>query len=127
VSHIGGAQILASTNPVTAWRLLPMRSGFDVNGMWTSAEQDEAPMREAITGIDLVAFGTIAVLALCIGVCALADAIIRVVTWQRPLNFAVAILTLASAILAALYVFVRDVPPQLQQQSYRRHRPWNFK
>jgi hypothetical protein len=36
-------------------------------------------LRDAITGIGLVAFGTIAVLALCIGVCALADAIIRVV------------------------------------------------
>jgi len=36
-------------------------------------------MRDAITGIGLVAFGTIAVLALCIGVCALADAVVRVV------------------------------------------------
>ena len=35
-------------------------------------------MRDGIIGIGLVAFGTIAVLALCIGVCALADAIIRV-------------------------------------------------
>jgi hypothetical protein len=35
-------------------------------------------MREAIAGISLVAFGTVAVLALCIGVCALADAVIRV-------------------------------------------------
>ena len=39
----------------------------------------EAPMRDAITGIGLVAFGAIAVLALCIGVCALADAVMRVV------------------------------------------------
>jgi hypothetical protein len=45
----------------------------------------------------------------------------------EAVNFPVAILTLASAILAALYVFVRDVPPRPQQQSYRRHRPWNFK
>jgi hypothetical protein len=36
-------------------------------------------MREAITGIGLVTFGTIAVLALCIGVCVVADAITRVV------------------------------------------------
>ena len=41
--------------------------------------QEELKPRDAITGIDLVAFGTIAVLTLCIGVCALADAIIRVV------------------------------------------------
>ena len=39
----------------------------------------EVPMRDAITGIGLMAFGAIAVLALCIGVCALADAVIRVV------------------------------------------------
>ncbi len=37
----------------------------------------EARMKDAITGIGLVAFGTIAVAGLCIGVCALADAIIR--------------------------------------------------
>jgi len=36
-------------------------------------------MDERITGIGLFAFGTIAVLTLCIGVCALVDAIIRVV------------------------------------------------
>ena len=42
-------------------------------------QNEEAPMREAITGIGLVAFGTIAVLALSIGVCALADAVVRVV------------------------------------------------
>ena len=36
-------------------------------------------MRDAITGIGLIAFGTIAVLALCIAVCALADAVVRVV------------------------------------------------
>ena len=45
----------------------------------------------------------------------------------EAINFAVAILTLASAILAALYVFARDASPRPQQQSYRRHRPWNFK
>jgi hypothetical protein len=39
----------------------------------------EAPIRDAMTGIGLIAFGTIAMLALCIGVCALADAIVRVV------------------------------------------------
>jgi hypothetical protein len=37
----------------------------------------EASMRDAVTDIGLVAFGAIAVLA--IGVCALADAVIRVV------------------------------------------------
>jgi hypothetical protein len=41
--------------------------------------QIEAQMRDAITGIGLVAFGTIAVVALCIGVCALADGVLRVV------------------------------------------------
>ena len=41
--------------------------------------------------------------------------------------FVAAILTLASAILAALYGLVRNAPPQTQRQSYRRHRPWNFK
>jgi hypothetical protein len=40
--------------------------------------------------------------------------------------FVAEILTLASAILAALYVIVRDAPPQPQRQSHR-HRPWNFK
>ena len=35
-------------------------------------------MRDAITGIGLVAFGMIGVLGLCIGVCALADAVVRV-------------------------------------------------
>jgi hypothetical protein len=35
-------------------------------------------LRDAINGIGLVAFGTIAVLALCIGVCALADAVSRI-------------------------------------------------
>jgi hypothetical protein len=34
-------------------------------------------MRDAITGIGLVAFGVIAVLAMCIGVCALADVVTR--------------------------------------------------
>jgi hypothetical protein len=32
----------------------------------------------------------------------------------------------ASAILTALYVIVRDAPPQPQRQP-QRHRPWNFK
>jgi len=41
--------------------------------------------------------------------------------------FAAAILTLASAILAALYGVARNASPQPQRQSYRRHRPWNFK
>jgi len=36
-------------------------------------------------------------------------------------------MTLAVTILAALYRIVRDAPPPPQQQSYRRHRPWNFK
>jgi len=36
-------------------------------------------MRDALNGIGLIAFGTIAVLALCIGICALADAVVRVV------------------------------------------------
>jgi hypothetical protein len=36
-------------------------------------------MRDAITGIGLVAFGTIAVLVLCVGVCALAEVVVRVV------------------------------------------------
>ena len=40
----------------------------------------EAPMKDAITGFGLITFGTIAVLALCIGVCALADAVIRIMT-----------------------------------------------
>jgi hypothetical protein len=38
-----------------------------------------------------------------------------------------AILILAVAILAALYFIVRHARPQPQGQSYRRHRPWNFK
>jgi hypothetical protein len=61
-------------------------SRVDANGNSVPAltEMDErrsreAPMRDAITGIGLVAFGTIAVLALCVGICALADAVIRVV------------------------------------------------
>jgi len=37
----------------------------------------------------------------------------------EAINFAVAILTLASAILATLYVFARDAAPRPQQQSYR--------
>jgi hypothetical protein len=43
------------------------------------------------------------------------------------LVFAAALLILAIAILTALYCIVRDAPPQPQGQSYRRHRPWNFK
>ena len=39
----------------------------------------EAQTKDAITGIGLVAFGAIAVIALCIGICALADAVSRVV------------------------------------------------
>ena len=52
----------------------------DANGKPVPALANmETSMRDAITGIGLVAFGTIAVLALCIGVCALADVVIRVV------------------------------------------------
>jgi hypothetical protein len=29
--------------------------------------------------------------------------------------------------VAAFYMIVRNAPPQPQRQSYRRHRPWNFK
>jgi hypothetical protein len=71
-------------------------------------------------------FATIALLALCIGVCALADAIIRVATMTEETIFAAAMLTLAGAILAALYGVARNASPQRQQQSHR-HRPWNFK
>jgi hypothetical protein len=39
----------------------------------------KAPTRDAVTGIGLIVFGTIAVIALCIGFCALADVVIRVV------------------------------------------------
>ena len=38
-----------------------------------------------------------------------------------------AMLTLAIAILAALYGIVRNAPSKPQRQSYRPHRPWNFK
>jgi hypothetical protein len=38
-----------------------------------------------------------------------------------------AMLTLAVAILAALYGIARNAPPQSQRQLYRRHRRWNFK
>jgi hypothetical protein len=41
--------------------------------------------------------------------------------------FVAATLTLAIAILATLYGTVQNAPPQPQRQSYRRHRPWNFK
>jgi hypothetical protein len=46
---------------------------------------------------------------------------------NEGLIFVAAILTLAGAALAALYCLVRDAPLQPQPQSYRRHRPWNFK
>jgi hypothetical protein len=46
---------------------------------------------------------------------------------NQAVIFVAAILTLASAILARLYGIVRAAPPQPQRQSYRRHRPWNFK
>jgi hypothetical protein len=45
----------------------------------------------------------------------------------EALIFVAAILTLASAIPAALYLIARNAPSQRQQQSYRRHRPWNYK
>jgi hypothetical protein len=45
----------------------------------------------------------------------------------ETLSFAAAILILAMAILAALYVICRNAPPQPERQSFRRHRPWNFK
>jgi len=38
-----------------------------------------------------------------------------------------AILVLASAILAALYGIARNAAPKPRRQSYRRHRPWNYK
>ena len=38
-----------------------------------------------------------------------------------------AILAIALVILAALYAVVRNAPSHPQRQSYRRHRPWNFK
>jgi hypothetical protein len=38
-----------------------------------------------------------------------------------------AMLTFTIAILGTLYGIVRNAPPQPQPQSYRRHRPWNFK
>jgi hypothetical protein len=41
--------------------------------------------------------------------------------------FTAAIVTLVCAILVTLYGIVRNVPPQPNKQSYRRHRPWNFK
>ena len=41
--------------------------------------------------------------------------------------FICAILILACAILATLYGVVRHAAPQPKRQSYRRHRPWNFK
>jgi hypothetical protein len=39
----------------------------------------QAATKDAITGVGLLAFGSIAMLALCISVCALADAISRIV------------------------------------------------
>jgi hypothetical protein len=41
--------------------------------------------------------------------------------------FVAALTALAIAIVAALYGIVGNAPPQKQQGSYRRHRPWNFK
>jgi hypothetical protein len=41
--------------------------------------------------------------------------------------FFAAMLTLAIAILATLYGIVGNAPPQPEPQSYRQHRPWNFK
>jgi hypothetical protein len=41
--------------------------------------------------------------------------------------FFAALLVLAIAILTTLYCLLRNTRPQPQQQSYRRHRPWNFK
>jgi hypothetical protein len=38
-----------------------------------------------------------------------------------------AMLTVAVAILAALYCIARNAQPQTQRQLYRRHRPLNFK
>jgi hypothetical protein len=37
------------------------------------------------------------------------------------------ITTITIAILAALYAVMRNAPRHPQRQSYRRHRPWNFK
>jgi hypothetical protein len=44
----------------------------------------------------------------------------------EALIFVAAILTLASAILAALYGIVRNAPSQPQRPSYRPHRPWSL-
>jgi hypothetical protein len=41
--------------------------------------------------------------------------------------FVAALLILAIAIMTAIYGIVRDARPKPQRQSYRRHRPWNFK
>jgi hypothetical protein len=41
--------------------------------------------------------------------------------------YVAAMLTLTMAILATLYGIVRNASPRPQPQSYRRHRPWNFK
>jgi hypothetical protein len=46
---------------------------------WVFGWEYERDRRNANESIGLVVFGMIAVLALCIGVCALADAAIRVV------------------------------------------------
>jgi hypothetical protein len=45
----------------------------------------------------------------------------------EALIFFAALLTVVVAILGALYGIVRHAPAQPQRQSYRRHRPWNFK
>jgi hypothetical protein len=59
-----------------------------------------APMRDAVTGISDV---------------------------YAAIIFFTALLIVVVAILTALYILVRDKPPQSPGQSYRRHRPWNFK
>jgi hypothetical protein len=41
--------------------------------------------------------------------------------------FVAALTALAIAVVAALYGIVSNAPPQKQRNSYRRHRPWNFK
>ena len=44
----------------------------------------------------------------------------------EALIFFAALTIVTSAVLAAIYLTLRDAP-QGQQQSYRRHRLWNFK
>jgi hypothetical protein len=45
----------------------------------------------------------------------------------EAVTFVAALTALAIAVVAALYGIVGNAPPQKQQNSYRRHRPWNFK